>query len=322
MEHNHDIYLHKLQASDHARRGLGWASLITLTVFLVELIGGFLSGSLALIADAGHMATDVFSLLLGYFAAWAARLPATPQRTYGFYRVEILAALANGVLLFGVTMLICYEAVRRLFETQDIHSSEMMLYGGIGLVANIISVLLLHPSSASSVNVRAAYLHVLSDLLGSVGVLVGAALLWLTGWTPIDSIVSFFIAVLIVRSAWGIIVEAVDVLLESVPKDLDIVGVERALRDMTHVCDLHDLHVWSITSGVNALSCHVLVDEYDCSETLILGINKMLKEKFNIEHVTVQLENAKVKSAIKHGNGCTEAAEMKSRDEHHHNHVR
>jgi cobalt-zinc-cadmium efflux system protein len=313
MEHNHDIYLQKLQTSNDAKQRLGLASLVTFVIFFVELVGGFLSGSLALIADAGHMATDVFALLLGYAAAWFSRLPATPHRTYGFYRVEILAALANGVLLFGVSILVCYEAIRRLSETQEIHTQEMMLYGAIGLAANIVSALLLHRNSASNVNVRAAYLHVLSDLAGSVGVIIGAALIALTGLTVIDSAISLLISALIVRSAWGIITEAVDVLLESVPRDLDITSVDGALRQMNHVRDLHDLHVWSITSGVNALSCHVTVDEYDCSETLILGINAMLKEKFNIEHVTVQLETANVKAAMNHSEGCVEDADKKER---------
>jgi cobalt-zinc-cadmium efflux system protein len=300
VEHNHAIYLERLQVGKSALQSLGLASLITTTIFLIELVGGLLSGSLALLADSGHMATDVLALGLGWLAVWFAKKPATPERTYGYYRVEILAALANGVLLCALSVLVCYEAVQRLNEPKNIHVAEMFGFGAVGLLANVISALLLHKTSRTSVNVRAAYLHVIGDLLGSVGVVVGAVAIYLTGWLILDSIISILIAMLIVKSSWGVITESVDVLLESVPKDLDINEVEQALRQINHVRDLHDLHVWSITSGVNALSCHIVVDRYDCSEHVILTINKMLKERFRIEHVTVQLENFKVKTEINH----------------------
>ncbi len=319
MEHNQAIYLERLQIGKSALQSLGLASLITTTIFLIELIGGLVSGSLALLADSGHMATDVLALGLGWLAVWFAKKPATPERTYGYYRVEILAALANGVILCALSILICYEAVLRLNQPKSIHVEEMFGFGAVGLLANVISALLLHKSSRTSVNVRAAYLHVIGDLLGSVGVVVGAVAIYFTGWSFLDALISILIAMLIVKSSWSVITESVDVLLESVPKDLNIGEVEQALRQIDHVCDLHDLHIWSITSGVNALSCHVVVDEYDCSEHLILAINKMLKERFRIEHVTIQLENSKVKAEINHS---TLAETIEKRDcrqcAHHH----
>jgi cobalt-zinc-cadmium efflux system protein len=214
---------------------------------------------------------------------------------------------------------VCYEAVLRLNQPKSIHVEEMFGFGAVGLLANVVSALLLHKTSRTSVNVRAAYLHVIGDLLGSVGVVVGAVAIYFTGWLFLDAIISILIAMLIVKSSWSVITESVDVLLESVPKDLNIGEVEQALRQINHVCDLHDLHVWSITSGVNALSCHIVVDKYDCSEHLILAINKMLKERFRIEHVTIQLENSKVKAEIKHS---TLAETIENRDHrqcaHHH----
>ncbi|MFN3386719.1 MAG: cation diffusion facilitator family transporter [Candidatus Thermochlorobacter sp.] len=319
MEHNHSIYLERLEIGKSAQQSLALASLITTTIFLVELIGGLISGSLALLADAGHMATDVMALGLGWVAVWFAKKPATAERTYGYYRVEILAALTNGVVLCALSLLICYEALMRLNDPKNIYIEEMFGFGAIGLLANVVSAVLLHKTSKTSVNVRAAYLHVLGDLLGSIGVVIGASIIYFTNWLFVDALISMAIAGLILRSSWGVITEAVDVLLESVPKDLNIQELEQALRQMTHVCDLHDLHVWSITSGVNALSCHVVVDEYDCSEQLILCINKMLKERFGIEHVTIQLETHKVKAEIKHPS-LAETAEKRERRTCNHNH--
>ncbi len=300
MEHNHHIYQEKLKKSSLASRGLFLSTLVTSAIFLVELVGGLISGSLALLADAGHMFTDVFALLVSSLAVWVAAKPATKNRTYGLYRIEILAALLNGIILCLIAIFVCYEAVVRFGSPRDIHTDEMVLFGGIGLIANVVSAWLLHRHKECSVNVKAAYLHVLSDLMGSVGVMIAAGLIALTGWQAFDSVISLFIAGLIVRGGWNVVSESIDVLLESVPRDLDIVCIEKELRAHEHVVDLHDLHIWAITSGVNALSCHIVVDEYDCSQSLILSINKLLKERFNIDHVTIQLENSHVHKHIGH----------------------
>lgn len=320
MEHNQHIYQEKLEKSTTASRGLFLSTLVTAVIFLVELVGGLISGSLALLADAGHMVTDVFALLVSSLAVYLASKPATKKRTYGFYRIEILAALLNGTILCLIAIFICYEAIVRFGSPREIHTDEMMLFGGIGLLANVISAWLLHRSKESSVNVKAAYLHVLSDLMGSIGVLVAAGLIALTGWQAFDSIISILIAVLIVRGGWNVVSESVDVLLESVPHDLDIACVEKELRAHEHVVDLHDLHIWAITSGVNALSCHIVVDEYDCSQSLILSINKLLKERFNIDHVTIQLENEHVHKHIAHQQTLSENRGELHRQLHSHHH--
>ncbi|MFQ3596777.1 MAG: cation diffusion facilitator family transporter [Chloroherpetonaceae bacterium] len=315
MEHNQHIYQEKLKKSTTASKRLFLSTCVTAAIFLIELVGGLMSGSLALLADAGHMITDVFALLVSSLAVFLASKPATKNRTYGFYRIEILAALLNGTILCLIAAFISYEAIMRFGLPREIHTQEMMLFGGIGLLANVVSALLLHRSKESSVNVRAAYLHVLSDLMGSIGVLVAAGVIALTGWQAFDSIISLFIAVLIVRGGWNVVSESIDVLLESVPRDLDIACIEKELRAHEHVVDLHDLHIWAITSGVNALSCHLVVDEYDCSQNLILSINKLLKERFNIDHVTIQLENGHVHQHIEHHR--TSLSEKRNEPHHH-----
>lgn len=322
MEHNQHIYQEKLKKSTTASKRLFLSTFVTAVIFLVELVGGLMSGSLALLADAGHMITDVFALLVSSLAVFLASKPATKNRTYGFYRIEILAALLNGTILCLIAAFICYEAVVRFNLPKEIHTQEMMLFGGIGLLANVVSVILLHRSKETSVNVKAAYLHVLSDLIGSIGVLVAAGLIALTGWQGFDSLISFLIAILIVRGGWNVVSESIDVLLESVPRDLDIACIQKELLAHEHVVDLHDLHIWAITSGVNALSCHIVVDEYDCSQSLILSINKLLKERFNIDHVTIQLENGHVHQHIGHQHSLC-ASEKRSEAHHHlhsHNH--
>ncbi len=315
MEHNHHVYQEKLKKCTTASKGLFLSTLITGVIFLVELVGGVISGSLALIADAGHMFTDLFALLVSSLAVYLASKPATKNRTYGFYRIEILAALLNGIILCLIAIFICYEAITRFGSPREVHTDDMMLFGAIGLLANVMSALLLHRAKESSINVRAAYLHVLSDLMGSVGVLVAAGLIALTGWQAFDSVISIFIAMLIIRGGWNVVTESVDVLLESVPRDVDIVCIEKELRAHEHVVDLHDLHIWAITSGVNALSCHIVVDKYDCSQDLILSINKLLKERFNIDHVTIQLEDGHVQKHI--GHHQTSLTEKRSKAHHH-----
>lgn len=298
MEHNFRVHIEKIKRNRKARRGLGYASIITLVIFFVELVGGFLSGSLALLADAAHMATDIFSLGLSYLAAWMASKPASAKRSYGYYRVEILAALINGLMLCVIALFICMEAYNRLMIQTRVNADEMLGFGLIGLLANIISAVLLSRNQHESVNVKAAYVHVLSDLAGSIAVIIGAVVIFFTGKFWIDSILSAVIAALILRSAWEIIQEAVDVLMETVPSNISIDEVKADLLKTEHVKDIHDLHVWSITTGVNALSCHVLVDDYKHSQELILGINKMLKDTYNIDHVTIQLEDDHVNDFV------------------------
>ncbi len=291
MEHNERILSEQNFRGGRARKRLKFAVAITGVIFFVELAGGWLSGSLALIADAGHMATDLFALLISYFAIKFSAKPSTRQRSYGYFRLEIIAALINGVILCIMALFITIEAWKRISLPKEIETIEMLSFGMIGLAANVINALFLRKEKDNNVNVKAAYIHILSDLAGSVGVVGGAILIQLTGWMILDSVISFFIALLIVRSALNIIKEAVNVLMESVPKELDIGDIEQTLLRFDHVQNLHDLHVWALTSGVNALSCHLLVDDLDEGQRLLTPIHRELKEKYNIDHVTIQLED-------------------------------
>lgn len=291
MEHNERILSEQNFRGGRARKRLKFAVAITGVIFFVELAGGWLSGSLALIADAGHMATDLFALLISYFAIKFSAKPSTRQRSYGYFRLEIIAALINGVILCIMALFITIEAWKRISLPKEIETIEMLSFGMIGLAANVINALFLRKEKDNNVNIKAAYIHILSDLAGSVGVVGGAILIQLTGWMILDSVISFFIALLIVRSALSIIKEAVNVLMESVPKELDIGDIEQTLLRFDHVQNLHDLHVWALTSGVNALSCHLLVDDLDEGQRLLTPIHRELKEKYNIDHVTIQLED-------------------------------
>lgn len=290
MEHNERVRSEQRFRGFNARKKLKFAVVVTAAIFLVELVGGWLSGSLALIADAGHMASDLFALLIGFLAIRFSVKPSTKQRSYGYFRLEILAALINGVILCIAALFIVIEAWKRISMPKEIAIPEMLAFGAIGLAANIINAALLRKEKDSSVNVKAAYIHILSDLAGSLGVVGGALLIQLTGWMAVDSFISVFIAVLIVKSALNIINEAINVLMESAPKELDIEEIEKTLLGFDHVESLHDLHIWSLTSGVNALSCHLQVDDLTNGQHLLEPVHRELKEKFNIDHVTIQLE--------------------------------
>ena len=292
MEHNERVRAEQRTRTFGARKSLKLAIIITAAIFFFEIAGGFISGSLALIADAGHMATDLFALLISFLAIRFSVQPSTKERSYGYFRLEILAALINGVVLCAVALFIVIEAWKRIAVPIDIAAIEMLAFGAVGLIANMVNAVFLQKEKDMSVNVRAAYIHILSDLAGSVGVVLGALLIRLTGWMVLDSLISLFIALLIVRSALTIIKEAVDVLMESVPKELDIENIEKTLLDFGHVKSLHDLHVWSLTSGINALSCHLQVDDLRMGQKLLRAVHRELKEKYNIDHVTIQLEEA------------------------------
>ncbi len=236
-----------------------WAILITATVLVVEIVGGYLSNSLALLSDAGHMFTDLLALGLCYFGIWASRRPASGKASFGYHRVEILCALANGSILVLVACVIVYEAVKRMVHPPTVEVFTMMAVAGVGLVANGISVGLL-AGSGRNLNLRAARWHVLGDTLSSLGVILGGGLIWLTGWLIIDPLLSCTIAVVIVIGAFGLLKESVDVLLEATPRGIRLHDISRAIGKVTGIAAVHDLHVWSITTGMIALSGHVVVN--------------------------------------------------------------
>ncbi|MER5665108.1 cation diffusion facilitator family transporter [Streptomyces mirabilis] len=267
---------------------------ITLTVMVVELVGGLMADSLALVADAAHMATDAVGLGMALLAIHFANRPPSGNRTFGYARAEILAALANCLLLLGVGGYVLYEAIHRFVTPADTEGGLTIVFGLIGLVANTISLLLLLRGQKDSLNVRGAFLEVVADALGSVAVIISAVVIMTTGWQAADPIASILISIMIVPRTWKLLHETLDVLLESAPKNVDMAEVRAHILALPGVEDVHDLHAWTITSGMPVLSAHVVVS----SEVLnAIGHEKMLHElqgclghHFDVEHCTFQLE--------------------------------
>jgi cation diffusion facilitator family transporter len=269
---------------------------LTLAVLVAEVVGAVLSGSLALLADAGHMATDAAGLALALAAVSLAQRPARGRRTFGWQRVEILAAVANGMLLLAVAAYVLIEAIRRIGQPPEIGAGLMLVVASVGLVVNLGSLLVLHGGKDASLNMRGAYLEVLADALGSVAVIVAAVVIATTGWTPADIVASAVIGCLVVPRAWHLLREALDVLLEAVPRGVDLQDVRAHILGVDGVLDVHDLHAWTITSGLPVLSAHVVVTD----EALAAGhggrvldaLCSCLGEHFDLEHCTFQLEAA------------------------------
>lgn len=275
-------------AADQARR-LRIALAITFVILVAEVVGGLMANSLALLADAGHMLADVAALALSLFVAWFSRRPETAKRTYGYLRLEILAAFLNGAMLLAISGLIIWEAVTRLRTPEPVGGGLMLLVAVIGLVANLASARVLHPASEGSLNMRGAYLHVLGDLLGSVGTVAAALIIRSSGWLAADPIASIAVTLLIVRSAWGLVRDSVDVLLESTPAHISLGAVRAQLEAIPGVESVHDLHVWSVASGVVAMSAHAIVREPERHQHVLEHVLDAMR-LFGIQHVTVQLE--------------------------------
>jgi cobalt-zinc-cadmium efflux system protein len=278
----------------HARSGtraLGIALALVLGFAGVELVAGLLSGSLALLADAGHMVSDGLALGLALFAAWLSKRPATPDRTFGWRRAEILAALANGVLLVVLGLWILVEAFGRLDEPPTVEGGYVLAAGLAGLAVNLAAARVLH-GAGGGLNVRAAFLHVLADLVSSLGVVVAALLLLLAGWELADPIAGLLIGVLVLASTVGILRESIEILLEGAPAGLDTAELDRVLRSVGEVVDVHDVHVWTITSGFPALSAHVLVEPRADCHGIRRELEQVLRERFELTHTTLQVEHA------------------------------
>ncbi len=273
------------------RRSLLLTFILVSVIMVVEWVGGWLTGSLALRADAGHMLTDSVAIMLALLALSFAARPADHRRTFGFYRMEILAALANGVTLVLLAAWIIVEAVGRFRHPAPIDAGPMMAIAAIGLVANAIGLFVLH-SKDGSINLRGAYLHVLGDTLSSVGVIVAAAVILITGWTAVDPILSIGISLVIVWSGLRLVREAVDVLLEAVPAHLDLAEVMHTMEQTDGVSRIHDLHIWTISSGMHSLSAHVVVESCDMGRNgeILHGLRQVLASRFELDHVTLQIE--------------------------------
>lgn len=265
---------------------------IVLVVMIAEVVGGILSNSLALIGDAGHMLTDALALGLSLIALTLARRPATPTRTFGYHRAEIMAALANGAILVLVSAYIFYEAYRRFSVTQEVASPLMIIVAVIGLVANLIGMLVLRKSSHGSLNIKAAFWHIIGDTLSSVGVIIAGIIILFTDWYIVDPVLAVVIGCVILWGAFRIVREAADILLESVPGHIRIEDVIGVIRKIPGVKDLHDVHIWTITSGIYALSAHLNIEDRMVSESgsIVTDVNQVLAANYDITHTTLQLE--------------------------------
>lgn len=265
---------------------------ITFAVFVGELLGGLATNSLALIADAGHVFTDVVGVGLALGAIWMASRPPTDERTFGFYRAEILAAVINALLLFGVAAYVLYEAWQRLIEPQEVATGLMLAVAVAGGGANLVSLILLRRGQAESLNMRGAYLEVLGDLFGSVAVIVAAVVIIVTGFPAADTIASVVIGLLIIPRTWRLLRDAIDVLLEATPKGMKLAELREHLLRAENVEDVHDLHVWTITSGMRVASAHVVLRDGANPANVLDELNQCLADDFDVEHSTIQLETS------------------------------
>ena len=287
-----DSHSHSATLSSAGSRPLKTVLAIVLAVMAAEIIGGILSNSLALLSDAGHMLVDALALGLSLFAITIAQRPATLTKTYGYHRVEIMAALANGTTLILVSLFIFYEAYHRFLEPPVVQTPLMLLIATIGLIANLTGILLLRKVGRSNLNIKAAFWHIVGDTISSVGVIIGGIIISVTKWYITDPIIAVFIGGIILWGAVRLVSESVDILLEAVPKHIQVDKVVQTIKNVSGVDDVHDIHVWTITSGMHALSAHLRIEDQKVSQSaeIVETVSHDLARYFNITHTTLQLE--------------------------------
>jgi len=272
-------------------RRLTIALAITGCYFVVELVGGLLSNSLALLSDAGHMLSDVAAMTLSLFAFQVAKRPADPKRTYGYHRVEILAALLNGLALWLMVGMIYHEAFQRLFDPPEVQSMGMLLVASVGLLVNIAAAYILHETSSQSLNLRGAFLHVLGDAMGSVGAICAGVVMLLTEWYLADPLVGLLIGSFILYTSWGLIRDSLEVLMQAVPREVNLDQIKTTMESIDGVHRVHDLHVWTVTSGIYTLTAHAVMSPNGHPEHILNDIETFLRDRFQIHHTTIQLES-------------------------------
>jgi len=290
VTHNHSVDTHQEALTGYSRLKLTLA--LVLTIMVAEVIGGIYSGSLALLGDAGHMLVYALAIGLSLFAITMARRPATATKTFGYHRVEILTALTNGAILVLVSVYIFYEAYQRFMEPPAVKTPLMLTIAIIGLFANLGGVILLNKASQESLNVKAAFWHIMGDTISSVGVIIAGIVILLTGWYIADTVAALFIGVIILWGAGRIMGESVDILLEAVPKHIETARVIDFIRGIPGVNEAHDVHIWTITSNIYALSAHLVIDDQMVSKSvdIVRSVRQELAQRFNISHTTLQLE--------------------------------
>jgi len=300
-------------------RVLWWSLIATGAFVVVEFIAGIQAHSLALLSDAGHNFTDALALLLAWFGFYLQSKPANETKTFGYQRAGVLTAFVNALTLVALAVWIFYEGYQRLLRPQPVHETVMMVVAGGGLVLNGGIMWGLRIARHHDINIRSAFVHMLGDLLGSIGIVIGAAAIRYTGWQQIDPVLSILIGALIVWTAWDIIQESLNILLEGLPRGLDLPSVSSAMCEVEGVLDVHDLHIWNLGSNTRALSCHVLIQDLppSASECTLKCLNDLLAERFQICHTTVQFEH--VGCAVSE-NGCVIPVDAGESHEHHHHH--
>lgn len=293
----HDIGHHHgdTDRSGESTRRLGIVLALVLVFMVVEAVAGWLTNSLALLADAGHMLTDAGAIALALFASWLTRRPGGPQRTYGYYRAEILAALANAVTLIVIVVFIVIEAYKRLGEPPTVMGLPMMVVATVGLVVNLIGMWVLgghhgHNHGRKGLNLQGVFWHIIGDALGSIAAIVGGLLVWWQGWHWADPLVSMLISLIILYGGVRLVLKSVSVLMEISPERIDVREVQHALERLPGVVECHDLHVWTVTSGLESLTAHLVVDPYPADTNLLACAHGLLQEQFELDHVTIQVE--------------------------------
>lgn len=291
------MHHHHHHQREQNQQSLIIAILITTSIMILEFFGGLITKSLALLSDSGHMLSDLGSLVVSLIAIYLASKPPTAQKTYGYHRFEILAALFNGVTLITIACFILWQAIQRLLSPEPVSSSTMIIIAIIGLIANLFSAwtLLKKGDVKGNMNLRSAYLHILADALGSIGAIIAGILMLLFSWYVADPIISMIVALLILKSAWKVTLQSIHILMEGTPSNIDRSQVEKILQQIPGVINVHDLHIWTITSHMHSLSCHLLIENTEKSQQILQQAIQLIEQHFHIEHTTIQIETSDLK---------------------------
>lgn len=294
MSHHHSNHLDNDRFENLAsnRKRLALVLAITLLFLLVEVVGGLLSNSLALLSDAGHMFMDAAAITLSLFAVQLSMKPPSPGNTFSFVRIEIIAAFINGITLVGLALFIFYEAFQRIQHPPEIRVDIMLVVALAGMAANIASAYILWNASHENLNVKGAYLHVLGDLAGSVGAVASGIIIMTTGWTAADTVISLLIGILIIRSSWGLLKDSIHVLMEGAPRHLDTAKIIESIKSVGGVSAVHDFHIWSLTTGMVLLTAHVGIENRARGVSILEAITGILESEYGLTHVTIQVEDA------------------------------
>ncbi|MBZ0185949.1 MAG: cation diffusion facilitator family transporter [Candidatus Obscuribacterales bacterium] len=310
MSDHHRTHDSKGVSREGNLRKLRLVCFVTVGYMLVEVVAGFLTGSLALLADAGHMMADVASLLMALLAAWFATKPPTIGKTYGYYRSEILSGFLTALLLIAMAGFLFFESYRRLSEPSEVQSLPMLIVATIGLGVNLFGIKTLHGSSENSLNVKAAYLEVMADLVASIGVIIGGVVMLFTHWYFIDPIISFLIALWILPRTWRLLKECTNILMEGTPGDINMIQLRLAISQIPGVEGIHDIHVWVISTGLYSMSGHLILKDNVDAQDVLKQVSSMIQDNFGITHTTIQVEGAECASRNGHSGICGDTAEL------------